>query len=70
MNDFTKEELELISSGIDYWFERKYNPRVEVLLDKVQEIINTYCEHNDQRGISDVDYIRVCCDCEQLIGWY
>lgn len=53
MNDFTKEELQKISIGLTWWFQdsgfmeqEDYQP----LIDKIQSMIDTYCEHvNDER---------------------
>jgi hypothetical protein len=44
MNDFTKEELELIAEAIPYILHKGVLVRTE-LLKKIDGMINNYCEH-------------------------
>ncbi len=48
MNDFTKDELGILHTAIDYWISNialkgaKISP---VILTKIQSIIDNYCDH-------------------------
>ncbi len=50
MNDFTKEELELIAECVEAdfhhtnWSKRIYEP----LINKIQSMIENYCEHTPE----------------------
>ncbi len=57
MNDFTKEELELIFECVDADFYKTNWSRnmYEVLINKIQCMIDNYCEH---------DWENICCQCE------
>ena len=63
MNDFTKEELESIRNQIfscmgssQFWRNVENNNLVE----KLQSMINKYCEHKNMR---DIYHARECADC-------
>lgn len=59
MNEFTKEELEIINSALN----QLYDLCEEKLIDKVQSLIDNYCEHeNTCQGYSCVE----CTDCEEV----
>lgn len=49
MNDFTKEELTILflelNIAIRHWGEAKEYKNYPVLRDKLQSMINNYCEH-------------------------
>lgn len=49
MNEFTKEELEVIKHGVDWVFEHqeyKDKPPILELGRKIQSMIDNYCEHD------------------------
>ena len=56
MNDFTKEELEILSSLASSKESSMGNKPYKYLSDKIQSMIDNYCEH-DPEG----DY-HVCVD--------
>jgi hypothetical protein len=66
MNDFTKDELEILHSAIDYWITHialdgsKISP---VILKKIQSLIDNYCGHEDYR--KDEWMICVCNKCHK-----
>lgn len=49
MNDFTKEELEIIAINICC------NEKTADLLNKINSMIDNYCDHNDSRITHDYD---------------
>jgi hypothetical protein len=48
MNDFTKEELSLLWRSLNHMIDIKYfiQPTTKELLDKIQSLIDSYCDHN------------------------
>lgn len=62
MNNFTKEELEYLIICI---YERpdSINPTMEAMRDKIQSLIDNYCEYN-VLGSFDPYY---CLDCKRSI---
>ncbi len=55
MNDFTKEELETIYASVDIIsVELDEFHENERLLNKIQSMIDNYCEH---------DWENICCQC-------
>ncbi len=50
MNDFTKEELISIHEACHYWYEGLETR----LIDKIQDMIDKYCEH---------EWENICCQC-------
>lgn len=67
MNDFTKEELEILHSAIEYWIENiallgsKVSP---VIINKIQSMIDNYCEHAWDDAATNQFY---CIKCQQHI---
>ena len=66
MNDFTKEELEQISVGLAWWFqdsgfmkEEEYKP----LVNKIQSLIDNYCEHLYAAQNEGGHYVPKCIKC-------
>lgn len=60
MNNFTKEELESIINWGEAYVEFGHHWSYELskpLLDKIQSMIENYCEHPDSTLVSD------CLDC-------
>jgi hypothetical protein len=52
MNDFTKDELELILSDLDHAvFSRYYAEGKAELRKKIQSMIDNYCEHESDGNI-------------------
>lgn len=45
MNDFTKEELERILEGVTWWLDGDSALYSAQLIDKIQFLIDNYCEH-------------------------
>jgi type IV secretory pathway VirB4 component len=45
MNDFTKEELERILEGVSWWLDGDNALYSEALINKIQSMIDNYCEH-------------------------
>jgi hypothetical protein len=70
MNDFTKEELETISSWGNVYTEfgehftfKLHKP----LIDKITSLIDNYCMHDEGIGI---DYpAEKCLKCGACLGW-
>jgi len=54
MNDFTKEELEYIRNYIFNGAASISFEKHEVLRNKIQSMIDNYCEH---------DWENICCQC-------
>ncbi len=68
MNEFTKEELESLRNGIfvcmgssSLWKTSENNS----LVDKIQSMIDNYCEHREYKMIVnyDNDFVNVCVKC-------
>jgi len=74
MNDFTKDDLELLEDvlfldiGNNQTDQLRVN-NVHALKYKIQSMINNYCEHKDYKSMSEVDYIKTCCDCGEILDW-
>lgn len=68
MNDFTKEELELIRECIesDYyqtdWPQCMYDP----LIYKLQSMIDNYCEHSTYRDYISAAGSKECVYCGRI----
>lgn len=62
MNDFTKEELEILR---DFCISNiTGNKPYMYLFDKIQSLINNYCEHG---GVIEVDYpAEKCMKCGKM----
>jgi len=73
MNDFTKEELQIIHLDMTIYAEKtkllKESPSHKALRDKVQRMIDNHCEHKDTRGVSemDMDYRAICSECGVMV---
>lgn len=68
MSDFTKEELEVIKTSLDWTFPSKQTKETGIVLIKIQSMIDNYCEHQNQGSISDADYVYFCKDCNVITG--
>jgi hypothetical protein len=68
MNDFTKEELQIILLDMDTYVEKntviKESPSHGKLRLKIQSIIDNYCEH-EWRCWDDEDNTRECMKCDE-----
>lgn len=54
MNDFTKDELEKLLSWADVYteFGRSWTTKLQMpLIDKIQSMIDNYCEHHWRKGV-------------------
>lgn len=74
MNDFTKEELDNLRYGIHRLIsegscDSTWNADIKGLKNKLDSMIDSYCEHKDIRKISDADYVTTCCDCGEIIDY-
>jgi hypothetical protein len=71
MNDFTKEDLKLLLNWRDnIKYTKKPNPQViasnELLSDKIQSMIENYCEHDSKQYYDDIP-VDVCNNCHMVI---
>ncbi|HDV5783337.1 TPA: hypothetical protein RJD83_000249 [Legionella pneumophila] len=74
MNDFTKEELECLHNAIslqlrDVRMSETNARRRNELVDKIQFMIDNYCEHDNVKSLSDADYVYRCSDCDKIVGY-
>lgn len=72
MNDFTKEELEKLRDGLSVWLElsRAYEKLISLneLMDKIQSMIDNYCEHEDATSIHPGDTVAICNTCQTILS--
>jgi hypothetical protein len=64
MNDFTKEELQILSEYLDYPIEEIAGcerNRLQLVL-KIQSMIDKYCDHDWNETFSEREYFR-CSKC-------
>lgn len=62
MNDFTKEELQMLIHGIHLSIDEHTQHRYATLYNKIQSMIDNYCEHNRTQTKLGV---TVCLDCNR-----
>ncbi len=69
MNDFTKDELEIIDHALYCLDTDLYGGCKEVseLLTKARALIDNYCDHDNLKSASDIDYVQVCVDCDEIV---
>jgi hypothetical protein len=68
MNDFTKEELELLSDGLNYAVGNPYGftaDSIMPLYDKIQSMIDNYCDHDDRQYYEHVP-VYECNKCHMV----
>lgn len=68
MNDFTKEELELIYRMFHHFVYSPYwrkSDEEEPLKDRIQSMIDNYCEHSESQSDHNYDVER-CNKCGTL----
>ena len=53
MNDFTKEELTLIKMYLEPHISEKF-------LDKIQSMIDNYCEHHEADEFENLNFCKHC----------
>lgn len=75
MNHFTKEELILLKNGVEYLSDRtslreNYIDRCEFAINKLQSLIDNYCEHAKKKSISDLDYVIACQECGAIYDYH
>ena len=68
MNDFTQEELEEIKGGLDWWLDVNDWKRKHGIVQKLQSMIDNYCEHDEGTFINYGDQPEVCNKCLEVIG--
>lgn len=66
MNDFTKEELVEMSVGIAWWLEGDCCEFNSKLIDKLQSMIENYCEHESAHIDYNHQALR-CNQCEKIV---
>lgn len=64
MNDFTKEELEDLRNGVRLLLEQDhcdggYTREIRALEDKLQSMIDSYCEHDCNHESDGYDYFKI-----------
>lgn len=67
MNDFTKEELQIIFLEMNISINRhkdllKVAPSYQALRDKIESMIDNYCDHDWNETFSEREYFR-CSKC-------
>lgn len=69
MNDFTKDELEYLKDylieGDSFFTRSKY---VNDLIDKLQSMIDGYCEHENIVSYNGAECVYWCMDCSVVKG--
>ena len=69
MNDFTKDELKTLSDILTLDLD-DINPSCqEELQNKLQFMIDNYCEHKSNPQFGDINYIEKCARCGKLTGY-
>jgi hypothetical protein len=70
MNEFTKEELQIILLDMDTYIEKstilKESPSHGQLRSKINNMIDTYCEHNKTKQCNISEQV-LCTDCGEEI---
>ena len=69
MNDFTKEEFECLHNAIELQLKKNYMSQINCdrrkeLLNKIQSMIDNYCEHTNQYTGSGI--FVYCDDCDKV----
>lgn len=69
MNEFTKEELLTMMEIMDELYFGKFYSKREYpeLYDKIQSMIDDYCEHEPYTYIDGVAAVPFCQKCRRLI---
>ena len=72
MNEFTKDELELICAFFNIAIEDFKEPdSTYILRDKIQSMIDNYCEHSERVATSDDNgHMLVMCGRCDLVLWH
>jgi hypothetical protein len=74
MNDFTKEELNIIDKTLLAEINRKFTSSLKNLRDKIQSMIDDYCEHEKDvwplyTSTGDLPVAGFCYECNQCVGY-
>lgn len=69
MNDFTQEELDKLKLAIMILYDKDGLLDTKRIAYRIQEMIDNYCEHKKSGQVSDVDYVEICTECEEITGW-
>jgi len=70
-NNFTKEELESILNYCDVYseFGASWTYKcIKPLMDKIQSMIDNYCEHLNTSTINPGDTVKICHQCEAVLS--
>lgn len=60
MSDFTKEELESMLEGVNWFLDGDSSLYSEALINKIQSMIENYCEHESLFSEGEMKH---CCKC-------
>ena len=60
MNDFTKEELEEIKKCIEWFDENRVVGFHNQLCNKIQSMIDNYCEHEIEQNDDGKYWCKIC----------
>ena len=66
INDFTKEELENLLKWYNNSDTREYTNKTKPLFEKIQSMIDSYCEHDDSSPNHDYKVEK----CKKSGGFY
>lgn len=64
MNEFTLDELKMILRAVNFYLGDNAGRTVK---DRLQNMIDNYCEHKNDKVICDVNGV-ICADCDQPLG--
>lgn len=65
MNDFTKEELEMLSHGILRTITEDTQARYAPLYNKIESMIENYCDHEPSDPLMGL--VKECKNCKKCI---
>ena len=72
MNDFTKEELTILflelRIAIRNWGHTEDLKDYPKLKDKIQSMIDNYCDHENAKSIHPGDTVLICPKCETILS--
>lgn len=67
MNNFTKEELMNILYSLEHLYEPTFDlSKIYLLRNKVESMIDNYCEHDDSGGEVDI-FVYTCSNCNAFL---
>lgn len=69
MNELTKHELIMMGQLARREYILNHEKSWVGIIDKIQSMIDNYCEHSETKQNSEVDYILCCAKCDAFKGW-